>query len=90
MATAAINTRMRRERTRPGKIVFDAPKPTAWEKFLERIGTTTEQAVRDIRRGCGGHAYQLRQWVRDNYLKAVIPEEVLEAAKLRHKSDSHW
>lgn len=90
MATAAINTRMRRAARRPGQIVFDAPKPTAWERFLLRCSISHEEAKNSLTRGCGGHAHKLREWIRANYFKTYVPEDILQAAQLDRESNWRW
>lgn len=61
-------------------------QPSAWDRFLYRLGLANDAAAIQVLRTGEGAANQIRQWVRDNRLR-FIPECVLEALDMKDEVD---
>lgn len=70
-------------------------RPTRWELLLREVGLTEEQALELLRTreemleaAPLGMARRLRQWIRQHYTHAFVPEGLLDALGLRMNEDA--
>ncbi len=62
---------------------------SAWETFLLGAGVPESHCAR-LLRGSSRKGRAIRSWVRENYARKYVPEEILETLGLRRQLRLRW